>query len=97
MPVPLVATSVTSLGNLFAGGNIELANGINFFGGRASAHQSTLPSGYSMTTVLEPAGSGNPPTIPTATHLRWGWSFGVGFDLSVFTQIFGKASGASAP
>jgi hypothetical protein len=97
-PSILAATSVTSLGNFFLGPNFEPANGINFFGGFAAGHQNTLPSSVSPDLPLLPVGSSNSaPTLPTTTHEKWGISLGIGFDLSVFTQIFGKASGASAP
>ncbi len=92
----MAATSVTSLGNFMIGPDFEPSNGINFFAGIAAAHQNTLPSGYSTSMALVPAGT-TPPTIPTATHVKWGLSIGVAFDFSVFTQIFGKASGALAP
>jgi hypothetical protein len=97
-PSLLGATSVTSLGNFFLGPDVEPANGVNFFAGVAAGHQNTLPSGVSLNTPLLPVGASNsPPALPTATHEKWGISLGVAFDVNVFTQIFGKASGASAP
>jgi hypothetical protein len=97
-PSLLAATSVTSLGNFFLGPDVEPANGINFFAGIAAGHQNTLPSGVSLNNPLLPVGSSNSsPTLPTATHEKWGIAVGIGFDLTVSTQIFGKASGASAP
>ena len=97
VPSIMAATSVTSLGNFMIGPNFEPSNGINIFAGIAAAHQNTLTSGYSTSMALIPGSSNAPPSIPTATHEKWGISIGIGFDLSVFTQIFGKASGASAP
>jgi hypothetical protein len=97
-PSLMAATSVTSLGNFFLGPAFEPSNGINFFVGAATGHQSSLPSGVSLNTPLLPVGANNsPPALPTATHEKWGLSLGVAFDFSVFTQLFGKASGVSAP
>jgi hypothetical protein len=98
VPGIMAASSVTSLGNFFLGLNWEPMNGINFFAGQATANQTTLASGVSQTTVYWPVGSSNgPPTIPTATHLRTGWAIGMGFDLGVFTQLFGKAQSPTLP
>lgn len=97
-PSLMAATSVTSLGNFFVGPDVEPSNGINFFAGVAAGHQNTLPSGVSLNFPLLPVGASNsPPTLPSATHEKWGISLGVAFDVGVFAQIFGKASGATAP
>ena len=97
-PALLVATSVTSLGNAFVGPDFEPVNGLDLYVGIASAHQTALPSSQSLTAVLLPSGNGNnPPTLQTATHVKAGLTFGVGFDLSVFTQIFSKTSSAGLP
>jgi hypothetical protein len=98
IPSLLVASSVTSFGSAFIGPNIEPVNGFNFFGGIASAHQQVLPSGVSLTSVYQGTGSSNtPPSITPITHEKWGFSFGIGFDLSVFTQLFTKTSGPQLP
>ena len=93
-PVPMVATSVTSLGNAFGGANWEPVNGLDLFIGLASANQADLPTGYSTNT---PYVSGtfqtNATAPPTVTHVHTGLTFGVGFDLSVFTSFFGKQTG----
>jgi hypothetical protein len=41
--------------------------------------------------------SGAAPTVNTATHVKGGYAFGVGFDISVFLQLFGKTQGPSLP
>ena len=97
VPSLLVASSITSLGSAFYGANFEPVNGFDVFFGRASAHQASLPSGDSPYTVYPAGSTGNPPTLTTATNLKWGPSFGVGFDLSVFLQLFSKAQGPSLP
>lgn len=97
VPSLLVASAVTSLGSAFIGPNFEPINGLDVFGGYASAHQSSLPQGVSAQTVYQAGSTGSPPTLNTATHLKGGFSFGVGFDLSVFLQIFGKTQGPALP
>lgn len=97
MPSLLFASSITSLGSAFIGPNIEPINGIDFFAGFATAHQLSLPKGVSPYTVYPASSMGNPPTLNLATHEKGGISFGVGFDLSVFQQLFTKASGPSLP
>jgi hypothetical protein len=96
IPSALVASSVTSLGSAFVGPNFEPVNGFNFFAGYASAHQQTVSSA-TLQTVFLPLSNNAPPTITPITKVKWGFSFGVGFDLSVFQQLFTKASGASLP
>lgn len=97
VPSLLVASSVTSLGSMFFGPNLEPVNGFDVFGGYASAHQSSLPTKASLYTVYPPGSNGNPPTLGTNTHLKWGGTVGVGFDLSVFLQLFSKTQGPSLP
>ena len=98
IPSLLVASSVTSLGSAFFGPNIEPVNGFNVFAGVASAHQQTLPTGTSLTSVYQGNGSSSTaPSFTPATHEKWGFSVGVGFDLSVFTQLFTKTSGPQLP
>jgi hypothetical protein len=96
IPAVLVATSVTSLGNSFIGPDFEPVNGLDLYAGFASAHQTGLPSTQSLSTVFLPVGSAAP-TLSTVTHVKLGLTFGVGFDFSVFTQIFGKTASASLP
>jgi hypothetical protein len=97
VPSLLLASAVTSLGSAFIGPNFEPINGLDVFGGYASAHQSSLPGSVSAQTVYQAGSTGSPPTLNTATHLKGGFSFGVGFDLSVFLQIFGKTQGPALP
>jgi hypothetical protein len=98
VPSVLVASSITSLGSVFLGPNFEPVNGLNLYAGYASAHQASLPSGVSSTTPYIPVGSSStPPTLNTTTRLKFGFTFGVGFDLSVFLQLFGKTQGPSLP
>jgi hypothetical protein len=98
IPSFLAATSVTSLGNAFLGPDFEPVNGLDLFVGIASAHQTGLPSSMPLTNVLLPVGNSNgPPTLPTVIHVKAGLTFGVGFDLSVFTQIFSKPASAGLP
>lgn len=98
IPAVLVATSITSLGNSFIGPDFEPVNGLDLYIGVAAAHQTGLPNTQPLTTVLLPVGGNNsPPTLSTVTHIKPGLTFGIGFDLSVFTQIFGKTSSASLP
>jgi hypothetical protein len=98
IPSFMAASSVTSLGSVFFGPNFEPFNGIDLFGGWATANVTRLAKGTSLTQVYLPGGSGSAaPTINTATQVKGGISFGVGFDISVFLQLFGKAQGPSLP
>ena len=98
IPGFLVATAVTSLGNALIGPDFEPVNGIDFYVGIASAHQTSLPNSLPLSTVLLPVGSNNsPPTLPTVTHLKAGLGIGVGFDLSIFSTLFGKTTAAGLP
>jgi hypothetical protein len=93
IPALYAATSVTSLGNSSFGLNFELFTGVDFLIGAGLAHTTVLPSGVNTSTPL-PAGY----TLPATTQVNWGPTFGVGFDLGVFSQIFSKGpSGASLP
>jgi len=96
-PALLVASSITSLGSAFVGPNIEPVNGFNFFAGVASAHQQTVSNATLQTVYLPISSSNAPPTITPATNVKWRFAFGIGFDLSVFTQLFTKASGPQLP
>jgi hypothetical protein len=98
VPALLAATSVTSLGNSFLGPDFEPVNGLDLYVGIATAHQTGLPSSQSLTTVLLPVGSNNSaPALSTVTHVKAGLTLGIGFDFSVFTQIFSKTSSAGLP
>ena len=97
VPSLLFASSITSLGSAFVGPNFEPINGIDFFAGYATAHQLSLPKGVSPYVVYPASSTGNPPTLNLATHEKGGISFGVGFDLSVFLQLFSKTQGPSLP
>jgi hypothetical protein len=96
-PSALFASSVTTLGSAFFGPNFEPVNGFNFFGGIASAHRQTVSSAALKTVYLPVGMSGAVPTITPSTQEKWGFSFGVGFDLSVFTQLFTKTAGPQLP
>jgi hypothetical protein len=97
VPSLLLASSITSLGSAFIGPNFEPVNGLDIFAGYASANQASLPSGVSPYTVYPAGSTGNPPTLNTGTDLKGGFSFGVGFDLNVFIQLFSKTQGPSLP
>jgi hypothetical protein len=91
LPSLLMATSVTSLGNAVGAVNWEPLSGIDIFAGIGSANKSALPSGFSPTTTAVPQGY----ALQTNTQLHAGFAIGVGFDLSVFTQLFGKSSSST--
>ena len=97
VPSPLFASSITSLGSVFVGPNFEPVNGFNFFLGMASAHKQSLSTAMLKEVYLPVGSSGAAPTFSPITQTKWGFSFGVGFDLSVFLQLFSKASGPSLP
>jgi hypothetical protein len=98
IPSFMAASAVTQLGSVFFGPNLEPFNGIDLFGGWATANVTSLAKGTSLNQVLLPVGSsGAAPTLNTATHVKGGISFGVGFDISTFLQLFGKAQGPSLP
>jgi hypothetical protein len=79
------------------GPDFEPVNGLDIYVGVSTAHQTGLPSSQSLTTVLLPVGSNSAPTLSTVTHVKAGLTLGIGFDFSVFTQIFGKTSSAGLP
>ena len=91
IPSLLLASSITSLGSAMGGANWEPTNGIDLYGGVGSAHTTVLPSGITLNSII-PSGT----TIQTQTQLHWKFTFGVGFDLSVFGQIFGARGTAAA-
>lgn len=98
IPSFMVATAVTQLGSVFFGPNFEPFNGIDLFGGFATANVTGLPKNTSLNQVLLPVGSSSAaPTINTATHVKGGITFGVGFDINVFLQLFSKTQGPSLP
>jgi hypothetical protein len=84
------------LGSAFVGGNVEPVNGFNFFAGIASAHQQSL-SQAALQTVYLPLANNAAPTLTPITKVKWGFSFGVGLDLSVFLQLFSKTAGPQLP
>jgi hypothetical protein len=90
-PSLLLASSITSLGNAMGGVNWEPVGGLDFYAGVASGHTVSPPLGFKVNTA-----------VPTGTTLNWlttehaGLAFGVGFDLSVFGQIFGTKGTAQA-
>jgi hypothetical protein len=83
LPSVLLATSVTSLGNSMGGVNWEPVSGLDFYAGLGSAHKMSLPSGLIVNSALE---SGS--TLSQVTTEHAGFAIGVGFDLSVITQMF---------
>jgi hypothetical protein len=83
LPSALLATSVTSLGNSMGGVNWEPVSGLDFYVGLGSAHKMSLPSGLIVNSALE---SGS--TLSQVTTEHAGFAIGVGFDLSVITQMF---------
>ena len=98
IPSFMVASAVTQLGSVFFGPNFEPFNGIDLFGGFATANVTGLPKNTSLNQVLLPVGSSSTaPTINTATHVKGGMTFGVGFDINVFLQLFSKTQGPSLP
>lgn len=90
IPGILVATSVTSLGSGFGGGNFEPLSGIDFFAGIASANRNVLPTGVSLNSA-QATGY----TLPSVTQLHVGFSAGIAFDLNVITTLFSKTSAPS--
>jgi hypothetical protein len=93
IPSLMVASSVTSLGNAMGGVNWEPMNGIDFYGGIASAHRMVPPPGFTANTII-PSGT----TLQTQTQVHAGLTLGMGFDLSVFSAIFGaKGTAAGMP
>ena len=91
IPSLLFASSITSLGSAAGAVNWEPMNGIDLYGGVGSAHTMVPVSGFTANTII-PTGT----TVQTQTQLHWKLTFGVGFDLSVFGQIFGTKGTATA-
>jgi hypothetical protein len=89
IPGVLVASSVTSLGSGFGGLSFEPLSGINFFAGVASANRNVLPAGV-LPNGAQAAGY----VLPSVTQVHVGFSAGIAFDLSVFTQLFSKSTPA---
>lgn len=89
-PSLILATSVTSLGNSMGGVNWEPVSGLDFYAGIGSAHRTVLPAGLAVNAAVA---SGT--TINQATQEHAGFTVGVGFDLSVFSTIFGTKGTAS--
>ena len=93
IPAPYAVTSVTTLGNSSFGLNFEPWSGVDFLVGAGMANTAQLPAGVTPSTVL-PSGY----TLPSTTEVNWGFTWGVGFDFSLFSQIFSKGpSAASLP
>jgi len=91
IPSLLLASSITSLGSAAGAVNWEPTNGIDLYGGVGSAHTVVPPPGFTANTII-PSGT----TLQTQMQLHWKLTFGVGFDLSVFGQIFGTKGTAAA-
>jgi hypothetical protein len=93
IPAPYAVTSVTSLGNSSFGLNFEPYSGVDFLLGAGMASTTALPQGVTPSSVL-PTGY----TLPSVTQINWGFTWGVGFDFNLFSQIFSKGpSQASLP
>jgi len=90
LPSVLLATSVTSLGSAFGGINWEPISGIDFFGGIGSASREGLPKGVTLNTLV-PVGY----TVTSTNNLHGAKTFGIAFDLSVFTAMFSKGAPAN--
>lgn len=91
IPSLLFASSITSLGSAAGAVNWEPMNGLDFYGGIGSAHTTVPLSGFTANTIIPSSA-----TLQTQTQLHWKPTFGVGFDLSVFGQIFGTKGTAAA-
>lgn len=87
----MLGTSVTSLGTVFGGVDVEPWNGLDFYVGGASAHGQVLQSGAGAASNIYTTS-----TPPIDSTLHWGFAYGVGFDVSVLAQIF-KGGSPSAP
>jgi hypothetical protein len=96
IPGFLFGTSVTAMGNFVGGLDFEPVNGFDIIlGGEAGPVKQLLPgvilgTGPGATQFA----AGDSP--PTRQHTTGGFVFGIGFDLSVFSAVFGGASSPSS-
>jgi hypothetical protein len=89
VPGLMLGTSVTSLGNAFAGVNVEPTNGIDLYVGAANGTSTKLGPGVTTGTFFS-----DDKYLPTVTTQRVGFAFGVGLDYTVFCSIFKKGCGS---
>jgi hypothetical protein len=89
LPSILIGTSVTSLGNGFAGANFEPVHGTNIFLGIANGQSQELPQGITTNSVFT-----KDQTLTLQTRQRGAFAFGVGFDYGIFCSIFKKGCGS---
>jgi hypothetical protein len=87
-----VGSSVTSLGTVFGGLNIEPTFGLSIYAGVATAHSQALPNGIGSASNIYTTS-----TVMPISTFHAGLALGVGFDFSLFSQIFKGGSSPTAP
>jgi hypothetical protein len=92
-PGILLATSVTSLGNVFLGADIEPFNGIDLYATLNIGQKTNLAPGVIPGVTLFSASA---TTVPTRQTTAYGFAGGIGFNFSIFSSIFSKGSAPSA-
>jgi hypothetical protein len=88
-PGLLLATTVTSLGNVMGGVNFEPASGVDVYGGLAVGQETHLGPGIILGVTQFGASA---TSVPTRQTLTPGAFFGVGFDIGTFATLFSKSS-----
>lgn len=86
-PELYLAASAYPVNHYYAGLSEEPLQGFHLSGGIAGAVQSSISTGSGFTVG---AVSLSNPTIPTTSHFKGGFFIEVGFDTSLFGQIFSK-------
>jgi hypothetical protein len=89
----LLATSVTSLLNVFLGGDIESVNGIDLYATLKYWPENKPRSGVIPGVTLFSASA---TTLPSRQSIAHRFADGIGFNFSIFSSIFSKASAPSA-
>ncbi len=92
-PGILRVTSVTSLGDVFLGGDIEPVNGIDLYATLNIGQKTSLAPGVIPGVTLFSASA---TTVPTRQNTAYGFADEIGFNFSIFSSIFSKTSAPSA-
>jgi hypothetical protein len=94
IPGFLFGTSVTAPGNFIGGLDFEPTNGFDIILGGEVGPVKQLAPGVTLGMYGTQFAASD--VVPTRQHTTGGFVFGIGFDLSVFSAVFGGASSPSS-
>ncbi len=84
-PALFLGAAAYPLNHFYIGATEERIRGLSLTGGFTGGAENVLPGNYGY--VVGSTAPVNPP-IPSASHLKAGWFFMIGFDTGIFIHIF---------